>query len=187
MNVYDFDDTIYHGDSSVDFMLFCLKRHPRLVFYLPFFIFVAVLHKMGRVDKETLKGSFFSFLRLIQHPETEVALFWGQNTCNIASWYLSQKRDDDLVISASPHFLLSPVAERFRFRLIASDVDIRTGTFLGKNCKGAEKVNRFRAMFGHQATIQNFYSDSLSDTPLADIAEKAYWVRKNEIISWPST
>ena len=30
MNVYDFDKTIYDGDSSVDFYKFSLKRHPKL-------------------------------------------------------------------------------------------------------------------------------------------------------------
>ena len=25
-NIYDFDKTIYDGDSTVDFFLFCLKR-----------------------------------------------------------------------------------------------------------------------------------------------------------------
>ena len=30
MNVYDFDQTIYHGDSTVDFYLYCV-RHLSLI------------------------------------------------------------------------------------------------------------------------------------------------------------
>ena len=30
MNVYDFDKTIYYGDSTADFYLFCLKRHKKI-------------------------------------------------------------------------------------------------------------------------------------------------------------
>lgn len=28
IDVYDFDGTIYDGDSTVDFTRFCLRRHP---------------------------------------------------------------------------------------------------------------------------------------------------------------
>ena len=28
IDVYDFDGTIYDGDSTVDFVRFCLRRHP---------------------------------------------------------------------------------------------------------------------------------------------------------------
>lgn len=31
MNVYDFDKTIYAGDSTIDFYLFCLKRQPAIL------------------------------------------------------------------------------------------------------------------------------------------------------------
>ena len=29
MNVFDFDGTIYHGDSSKDFFFYCLKNYPK--------------------------------------------------------------------------------------------------------------------------------------------------------------
>ena len=32
--------------------------------------------------------------------------------------------------------------------------------------------------------IDNFYSDSYSDTPLAKLANKAYIVKKNELKEW---
>ena len=32
MNVYDFDDTIYAGDSTVDFFFYCLKKKPAIVY-----------------------------------------------------------------------------------------------------------------------------------------------------------
>ena len=35
MNAYDFDDTIYRGDSSLHFSVFYLRREPGLVRYLP--------------------------------------------------------------------------------------------------------------------------------------------------------
>ena len=35
MNVYDFDKTIYYGDSTADFYLFCLKRHKKILTLAP--------------------------------------------------------------------------------------------------------------------------------------------------------
>ena len=35
VDVYDFDGTIYDGDSTVDYVRFCLRRHPRMLCALP--------------------------------------------------------------------------------------------------------------------------------------------------------
>ena len=66
---------------------------------------------------------------------------------------------------------------------MASRVDAHTGAYTGVNCWGAEKVCRFREKFG-DAQIETFYSDSLSDSPLAEIAQKAWIVRGDEMIAW---
>ena len=31
MNVYDFDGTIYDGDSTVDFLIYMYRKHPGLM------------------------------------------------------------------------------------------------------------------------------------------------------------
>lgn len=33
MNDYDFDNTVYEGNSSVDFWLFCMRKNPIIVFF----------------------------------------------------------------------------------------------------------------------------------------------------------
>ena len=35
MNVYDFDETIYDGESSIEFILAYLKKDPTIVRFLP--------------------------------------------------------------------------------------------------------------------------------------------------------
>ena len=35
MNVFDFDGTIYSGDSTIDFYFFALKRNVKLLLFLP--------------------------------------------------------------------------------------------------------------------------------------------------------
>jgi phosphatidylglycerophosphatase C len=180
MNVYDFDNTIFRGDSTARFFCFCLKRHPRILRRLPVVAFAALLLLTGRTDKTGFKGRLFGFLRDLPDVEAEVAAFWSKNAGRIKHWYLAQKRDDDLIISAGPEFLLRPVCPR----LIASRVDPRTGAYIGKNCDGAEKLRRFRSEF-ESATIDEFYSDSLRDAPLAKVAARAYLVKGDQISPWP--
>ena len=88
------------------------------------------------------------------------------------------------MISASPEFLLAPICRKLGIRhLLASRVDPCTGRYTGENCQGAEKINRFRSAFPHE-TVEEFYSDSLSDLPLAKIAQRAYLIQKGKITDW---
>ena len=59
----------------------------------------------------------------------------------------------------------------------------KTGEIVGENCYGEEKVKRLL----DEMKINNceeFYSDSLSDEPLANIAKKSFIVSKNKIYNW---
>ena len=57
MNVYDFDKTIYYGDSTADFYLFCLKRHKKILTLAPSLLgaflkfYVENVMLMGTSDK----------------------------------------------------------------------------------------------------------------------------------------
>ena len=185
MNIYDFDKTIYRGDSSVDFCFCCLRHHPRALLFLHRFLFALVRYKLGRCDKEALKSAYFSFLRDVPDVADCVEQFWSTHASRIEAWYRQQRRADDVIISASPEFLLFPMAAQLGVRLIATGVDARTGALLTPNCKGREKVRRLRALFGEQVRAEAFYSDSLSDTPLARLAERAYLMRGAAATPWP--
>ena len=100
------------------------------------------------------------------------------------AWYLARRRESDVVSSASPEFLLRPVAEQLGFRLMASRVDRYSGWTLGENNHGEEKVRRLRREYPG-LEIAEFYSDSLSDTPLARLAERAFIVKGQRLEPWP--
>ena len=59
IDVYDFDGTIYDGDSTVDFSLFCLRRHPALLTALPRFLLSAARLAAGRIGLRELKSTLF--------------------------------------------------------------------------------------------------------------------------------
>ena len=89
-----------------------------------------------------------------------------------------------MIISASPTFLLEPICDKLNIKyLIASKVDKHTGRYTGLNCYGEEKIRRFNEIFSN-SSIDNFYSDSLSDAPIASLAKHAFLVSNNSIKKW---
>lgn len=183
---YDFDDTIYNGDSTRDFIFYCLKRQPSLIRFVPRWGWNALLWKVfGLKSKTQFKEKLYSFFAAIEDIDAYVSDFWQSHLDNIKGWYLQQKREDDIIISASPEFLLRPAIEKLGIQyLIASRVDNKTGKYTGENCWGDEKVKRFTAQMP-EATIESFYSDSRSDTPMARLATgKSYLVSGDTLTEW---
>nr|WP_308507782.1 HAD-IB family phosphatase [uncultured Stomatobaculum sp.] len=186
MNVYDFDGTIYRGDSSIDFFVFCVKRYPGICLGLPRFGIYCILYKMGKVSKKKLKEMYFRFLAQIADVECCVQDFWDQHESRIMDWYLEQRYETDVVITASPRFLISEICARLGIKnLIATEVDSTTGKFLSENCHGEEKVKRFQHSFPN-AIPTAFYSDSLSDSPMAKIANQAFFISGGRCGEWPA-
>lgn len=183
MNVYDFDNTIYKGDSTADFYLFSLRKHPSIIKFLPSLLGAVLkfyLFKKG--TKTDMKQTMYRFLTKI-NPENDINEFWDTHEKNIKKWYLKQKKADDIIISASSEFLLKPLCERLGIKnLIASQVDVHTGKYTGINCHGKEKVRLFNKLYGGE--IDEFYSDNLSDAPLAEISKKAFIVKGDKIEEW---
>ena len=186
MNVYDFDKTIFHPDSSVSFFLYCLRHYPRQVLKAAIPSLVQAVNYVcsGKQDAKKLKEALFSFLNRIEDVEGAVDRFWDLHFCQIEPWYLEQKKKDDLIISASPEFLLKPAAERLGVALIATRMNPYTGKISGKNCHDYEKCRRFSELYSADE-IDEFYSDSLCDAPMAKIAGKAFLVNHTDRAVWP--
>lgn len=186
MNVYDFDGTIFPKDCSIDFCLWCMKHYPKLWYkFLPKTIKNLILRKMGKITETTMQREFFGYLTMVDDFEVQIERYWDKNENKIASWYLAQKRPDDLIISASPTCIIEPIANRLGVRFMATDFDREYGVFLNK-LKYAKEKARYIIDHGFPA-IENFYSDSLADAPLALCAEKAYLVtnKASTVIDWP--
>lgn len=178
MNIYDFDGTIYSGDSTFDFYFYALGKKPSLARFWPKQAAAFALYAAKKISKTQMKERFYAFLTGID-AEAMLADYWDTHEKNIFPYYREQQREDDIIISASPEFLLKPICARLGIQhLMASRVDPRTGKTEGLNCWGEEKVRRLKEQLGIDH-CENFYSDSHSDTPLAKIADHAFLVDKD--------
>ena len=113
----------------------------------------------------------------------EVQLFWDNNIVKIKEFYNKQKCSNDVIISASPEFLIAEVSKRLGVCYIASKVNCITGALESPNCRGMEKVKRFREQYPYE-NIEKFYTDSISDIFMAKEAKQAYIVKGNTIKEW---
>ena len=182
--LYDFDGTIYDGDSSFDFIKYLFIKNPRLFKYLPKIISAFIKYRLKIINKTKMKEEFFSNLKEIDDIDSEIELFWKKHEKNIKNFYKEKEHSKDIIISASPVFLLKPIATKYKVHdLIASEVDKKTGKFSKKNCLGKQKVKVFKNKY-KDATIKEMYTDSKNDLPLIELAEKGYLVVRNEIYDY---
>ena len=186
MNTYDFDKTIFYPDSSYCFYLYCLRHYPgAMVKTLPRSVVSGLRYAAGKGNAKALEEQLFSFLPKLPDVDGAVKDFWDENRQRLAKWYLRQKRGDDVIISASPEFLLRPICDELGVRLIGTRMDKHTGKISGENCHDKEKVRRFYECYpdGHS---DEFYSDSMSDLPMAEISDRAFMLKKHVISPWPN-
>ena len=185
IDVYDFDGTIYDGDSTVDFTLFCLRRHPALLLALPRFLLACARLAAGRIGLRELKSTLFGAMAGCFSIEEEARAFWASPAARarLGAWFEATPRDIPIVIaSASPEFELCHAARLLGVgTLIGTRCDAATGMLTGPNCKGEEKLRRIEEAVG-PFTIRAMYTDSVkADGPLLRAAQEGYILRHGVI------
>ena len=183
MNLYDFDNTIFSGDSSNRFFWYSFLRHPLLVIVAIFkACFECLKYLFGKSNFGQIKAALFSFVKYISNLEEYINKYVLLNMHRIKKFYLEQKKENDVIISASFDFIIKPFCEKLDIKnVIATEYDTKEGKIIGKNCKGNEKVKRFYELFTKETIINEAYSDSLSDIPMLKLAKNSYLVKKEKI------
>lgn len=184
MRVYDFDGTVYDGESSVDFFLWSLKKHPKNLKLLPKVLKMLWRYKRLRVSEEELFCVIakygMEFLRCFDDIEKEISLFWDSHEKKIKNWYLAQKTPEDVFLSASPEILVGELARRIGVKnTIASRLDIESGKVINL-CYRKNKCARFYEAFP-DTEMEEFYTDSENDREVFKTAGRVYLVRKNKL------
>lgn len=184
MNIYDFDGTIYDGDSCKDIVKFGLKKH--------FKITIESVkkakklnkdYKRGLVEFEKVKEELLSFIFKIPNYPKFVNDFVTTHMKNIKPWYMSRKTANDVIVSASYELWVNLFSRNLGVKyVIATKTDLE-GKIIGRNCKGDEKVRRIREIFPN-AIISCAYSDSSTDIPLLNLGSTAYVVEGKKLITY---
>lgn len=187
INVYDFDNTIYDGESLFDFYLLCIKHHPKLVKYL-----FVVLDSYRKYKKCKISPERFSFLAkkyaaeaLCAVPDLEALTekFWIRNKRKLKGWYKSEQKTDDIVVSATFGFLLRPALEILGIKqYVCSEINLESAK-ITQICFKEEKIRCFEKKFPG-AEIENFYTDSLNDEEFMKKAQNVYLVKHEKIIKY---
>lgn len=185
--VYDFDETIYDGDVTRDFFKFCLKNHPKIKQQFWFMTWAFIKYIFGFYKWTDFKSDFLSYFKHLDDFDLILDDFWDEHKFKIKKWYLEKNHSQDVIISASPQCLLEKICYDYLKvkKLIATNADKTNGKIIGKNCYGNQKVERLNKEMQNYKILE-FYSDSLSDEPLAKLAEKSYIVIGDELINWSS-
>lgn len=181
MTGYDFDKTIYNGDSSTDFFIYMIFSRPYLLLFFPWFLIVLALYGTKLLSKKKTKECLFFFVPWYSNIDKIVDKFWARNANKIFDWYASQKKDDDLIVSASLSFIIKPVLQTIGItNFLATNYNVRTGKIIGENCYGKQKVVEFERVYKGKK-ITAFYSDSLSDLPMMKVAGKGFLVEGEKV------
>ena len=179
MKGYDFDKTIYDGDSTTDFFFYIIFHRPYLLVFVPYFLIVLSLYGLKIIGKKRIKELLFFFIPWHKNINKIVDKFWQKHANKVFDWYSFQKQPDDLIISASLDFLLEPVMKLLSIKnWMSTRFNVKTGKIFGENCYGKEKLNRFNIEY-KKVELEAFYSDSMSDLPMMKVAKEA-WLVKNK-------
>jgi HAD superfamily phosphoserine phosphatase-like hydrolase len=194
ISIYDFDDTIYNGNSIIDFWRFSILKHPGILIWVPYQMVSAVLWKCKKITADKFKETFLSFIKSVPSDLLEQFImdFWETHKKKIPSW-VPELIDSDqkkslypICISASPDFLLKSIIKEIGFKTLICTKFVKRGTvqtnrMKGSNCKGKEKVRRLNEWAQKEDiefVVKKVYSDSITDLPLYEISREYYHVSK---------
>ena len=185
MRVFDFDGTIYDGESLFDLYLYSARHDPKVFRYIAPVLRYAVKYKLGRATLEQMEYGVgkmtegylteLSRSKRVASVEQLVDDFWDRYYARIKPWY--QPESDDVILTASFDLTVGEACRRLGVRnLVASEVDVGTMKVTYLNFS-TNKAKRFRELYGPDVVIDEFYTDSKFDQPMIDMARHAFMSR----------
>ncbi len=184
-DVYDFDGTIYNGDSGIDIFLFAVKKYPKIILSFPKILWFALLLLLKVKSIEEFKKVVFAFVKNIDDVDEFVKEFWVSHEKKLKDFWVNKKTHSrDVIISASCYWWLNYIKENYNVHgLIATEMDLKTAEIIGNNCHKKEKVNLFYSEYP-KGIVDKMYTDSINDLPLIEEAREGFLVKKNKIYKY---
>lgn len=185
MKVFDFDNTIYDGECCIDFFLFAFRKKRTFSRYIPLAVYSLVLYKLNKLPISKVEEVADSLSHVLVKYKDEasnlIQEFWKTHQHKLKDKILDKIGEDDIIITASPGVLIDGIKDKLRTNnVVCSKLDVNTGK-LSFLCMGENKVKAFKELYPN-ISIDEFYTDSMSDKPLIDIADNAFFVKGKNII-----
>ena len=184
MQAFDFDNTIYKGESSFDFALYVVKHDLKLLRYLPAIIKVLLSYKSAKmsVDEYTeLLNKYISIF--LDNKEKILELvegFWQTHERKLYLNMLEKIHFNDVIITTAPDFLMRGIRKRLRTgNILCTKTDLKKGKLIYLNFH-ENKVKSFKKKYPKK-TIKNFYTDSYNDEPFMEFSKNVYLVNHGDL------
>ncbi len=180
VNVFDFDNTIYDGETLVDFIMYFVRHDIKIWKYVPKLIIIAIKDGLHLFTVDEAIKAYASFLEgyyvQLGDLSNEVVKFWDKHEKKIKPLYDQYKSDHDIIVSGTTDFILDEIMNRMGIKnYVGSQIDKNTGKFT-RLCFLENKVKIFHELYP-DANIVNFYTDSMNDKAMMDISEHVFIVK----------
>jgi phosphoserine phosphatase len=184
LNVYDFDNTIYRGESGVDLFFFYLKKDPSLLKSIPWGIKLIIKYKTGKMTLQQVlddySGLIVEYGNRLDSFEQDMVEFWDKHEHKVKPIYKKLHQPDDVILTACPDIIVGEICKRLGItNIIATETEPGTKRLI-RFCYRENKVNAFRDRYP-DAVIENFYTDSYNDKAVFDLAKNVYLVKGNKV------
>ena len=180
MKVFDFDSTIYRGESPVDFTFYMIRHNRKIIRYVPTILITLAGYKMHLIKKEKLESLSNEFIgKVLDDPDSLsefVSQFWATHAHKLNKDIVKLIGSGDVIITASPSFLINGVSGLLNTKhILGTEIDLKQKKLVWYNF-GDNKVERYRSIYGY-LQIDAFYTDSFYDEYLMGISREVYIVR----------
>lgn len=184
MKVFDFDNTIYDGECCIDFFLFVFRKKRTFSKYIPLAGYTLLLYKLNKLPiakvEEVADSLSHVLIKYKEETSDLIQEFWKTHQNRLKKEMLDKIGEDDIIITASPGVLIDGIKEKLKTKsIICSDLDVNTGK-LSFLCMAENKVKAFKTLYP-DTSIDEFYTDSMSDKPLMDISDNVFFVKGKNI------
>ena len=128
------------------------------------------------------RGAYYTetFFTLFDDIYAEIREFWDKNQHKIKPFYKEIQKEDDVIVTANVNILVQEIFKRIGVKnYISTTFDMERGKLVDI-CFSDVKVEKFKKAYGNK--IDDFYTDSMNDAPLMEMAERVYMVKGNKIV-----
>ncbi|MBP2033234.1 HAD superfamily hydrolase (TIGR01490 family) [Clostridium algifaecis] len=193
--IFDVDFTLTKRETLLEFYIFMIGKHPKLILHAPKALFASILFLSGIFNAKKTKEIFISFINGISQSEmdslakefydTRLSKIFYRDAVNEIK-KLKNNGFKIYLISASAEFYLKELYNINEVdKIIGTIFSVEKGKYsskiVGENCKGHEKVIRLKNYLKSKNIDVDFdnsymFSDSLSDLPLFNLVGNPYLI-----------